>query len=204
MGEGTIVFNIGLFTKLQNESQVAFVLCHEIAHYHLRHSQNSIERYVNTINSKEYQEELRRIVKSQYQKGKQLETLARSVTFNNRRHTREHESSADSMALELFRNTPFKTEEALNCLTLLDSIDRDKYNVAPALDSTSTSRNILFRKNGYRKNNRCSVQWPHHQKKKRVKTETRSKTHPDCAVRVNQLFRKSKKYSTGNKQLALC
>ncbi len=94
MGEGTIIFNIGLFTKLQNESQVAFVLCHEIAHYHLRHSQTNIERYVNTINSKEYQQELRRIVKSEYQRGKQLESLAKGLTFNSRRHTREHESSA--------------------------------------------------------------------------------------------------------------
>jgi hypothetical protein len=34
-GEGTIVFNIGLFIKLENEAQVAFTLCHELAHLYL-------------------------------------------------------------------------------------------------------------------------------------------------------------------------
>ena len=29
MGEGTIIFNIGLFNRLQNEAQAAFVIAHE-------------------------------------------------------------------------------------------------------------------------------------------------------------------------------
>ena len=202
MGEGTIIFNIGLFTKLQNESQVAFVLCHEIAHYHLRHSQNSIERYVNTINSKEYQEELRRIVKSEYQRGKQLESLAKTLTFNSRRHTREHESSADSMALELFRNTPFKTEEALSCLALLDSIDKDKYNVAPALDKIFNFPQYPFQKKWIQEEQSLFSAMAASSKEEKSKERDSLKTHPDCAVRVKQLSEKVKKYSTGNKHVA--
>jgi hypothetical protein len=201
MGEGTIIFNIGLFTKLQNESQVAFVLCHEIAHYHLRHSQTNIERYVNTINSKEYQQELRRIVKSEYQRGKQLESLAKGLTFNSRRHTREHESSADSMALELFRNTPFKTEEALSCLTLLDSIDSDKYNVAPALEKLFHFPQYPFQKKWTQEEQSLFSAMAASSKEEKKKDRDSLKTHPECDVRVKQLTGKVKQYSTGDKQI---
>src|ERR1700761_331519 len=59
IGEGIILVNMGLFYRLNNESEAAFVLCHEIAHYVLHHQENSMAKYVNSINSKETQEELR-------------------------------------------------------------------------------------------------------------------------------------------------
>ena len=58
MGEGTIFFNIGLFNRLENESQVIFVLCHELAHYLLDHSNNKIRQYVATVYSNEFQKQL--------------------------------------------------------------------------------------------------------------------------------------------------
>lgn len=45
-GEGTIIFNIGLFNRLHNESQAAFIICHELAHLFLKHSDTSIVRGV--------------------------------------------------------------------------------------------------------------------------------------------------------------
>ncbi|HEY4207839.1 MAG TPA: M48 family metalloprotease [Puia sp.] len=41
IGEGIILFNMGLFQRLDNESQAVFVLCHELAHYLLRHSETA-------------------------------------------------------------------------------------------------------------------------------------------------------------------
>ena len=133
MGEGTVLFNIGLFNKLKNESQAAFVLCHELAHLYLNHSNNAINNYVNTYYSEEFQKELKRINQSSYQKNQQLDELAKPVAFNSRRHSREHEAEADSMALEWMKNTPFDVHEVITCLGLLDSVDNDKYNIAPPL-----------------------------------------------------------------------
>ncbi len=53
IGEGIILFNMGLFKRLDNESQAVFILCHEIAHFYLQHGENSIRRYVAAINSQE-------------------------------------------------------------------------------------------------------------------------------------------------------
>ena len=74
-GEGTILFHVGLFNRLQNESEVAFVLCHELAHYYLDHSNKSIENYVNIVYSDAFQKELKNIKKSEYGQNKQLIAL---------------------------------------------------------------------------------------------------------------------------------
>ena len=60
IGEGIILFNMGLFQRLNNESEVAFVLCHEIAHFLLQHPEKAIAKYVDAINSQEVQAELRK------------------------------------------------------------------------------------------------------------------------------------------------
>jgi len=58
-GEGTIVFNIGLFTKLENESQVVFALCHELSHLYLNHSNKAVEHYISTLYSDELQAKIK-------------------------------------------------------------------------------------------------------------------------------------------------
>lgn len=201
-GEGTILMNMGLFSKLQNESQFAFVVCHEIAHYYLQHSQKTIEQYVTTINSKEYQSELKRIVKSEYLKGKQLETLAKGVVFNHRRHSRDNESAADSMALELFKNTPFNTEEAINCLVRLDSIDDDKYNVAPALEKLFNFPQYPFQQKWIKEEQSLFNIMAASSKEERKKDKDSLRTHPDCAIRAKAISEKAKRYNTGNKPVS--
>jgi predicted Zn-dependent protease len=57
VGEKMLIFNTGLFRRLENESQVAFVLSHELAHLLLDHSNKQINRYVEALNSKTFQEE---------------------------------------------------------------------------------------------------------------------------------------------------
>jgi predicted Zn-dependent protease len=144
MGEGTILFNIGLFHKLQNESQAAFVICHELAHLYLRHSNNNIDRFVNTVHSEEFQQEIKRIEKSQYKQGQQLDALVKTLTFRSRKHSREYEAQADSMALEWMKNTAFDVQEVLSCLHLLDSVDGDKYRVSPGIDRVLNCKEYPF------------------------------------------------------------
>src|ERR1051326_6377660 len=86
IGERIILFNMGLFEKLDNESEAAFVVCHEIAHYILKHTDKRITDYVNAINSDEVQNKLKTIKGSEYRKGEQLEKLVKSLTFDYRRH----------------------------------------------------------------------------------------------------------------------
>src|SRR5258706_2204376 len=81
MGDGTIAINAGLVIYMNNEAELVFVLCHELSHYYLGHTQKAIKKYVETISSDAYQSELRRLSKTTYGANKQLEELAKSMSF---------------------------------------------------------------------------------------------------------------------------
>lgn len=194
MGEGTILFNIGLFYKLQNESQVAFVLCHELAHLFLNHSNNNINRYVNTVYSDEFQAELKKINKSQYQKNQQLDALTKSITFGSRRHSREHESEADSLALEWLKNTSFDVRESLTCLAQLDSIDDDKYNVTLPLKRMFNFQEYPFQERWTKEEKSLFGSLAASSEAESQKERDSLKTHPECSLRVAKLKDRVQQY----------
>jgi len=185
-GEGTILFNIGLFHRLENEAQVAFVLCHELAHYYLNHSNNSIHQYVNTLYSDEMQQQLKKIDKAEYNRNHQLDKLALHLGFKNRRHNREHERSADSMALELMKNTPFDIKEAISCLSILDVADNEKYYTSLQLDQLWNFTSFPFKRRWLEANTLKFVSSQEEKAKNKV-LEDSLKTHPDCQVRIASL-----------------
>src|SRR4029079_18414560 len=94
MGEGTIGINAGLMIFLHNESELVFVICHELAHYYRDHTQKAIDKYVEKVNSDAFEAELKRWSKTQYGANKQLEALSKGLAFNNRRHSRDNEAEA--------------------------------------------------------------------------------------------------------------
>jgi Zn-dependent protease with chaperone function len=185
IGEGIILFNIGLFKRLDNESQAAFILCHEISHFYLQHGENSIRRYVAAINSKEMQRELHKIKSAQYEKRQQVEDLVKGLTFNLRRHGRDHESEADSMAIEFMHNTRYDVSEALTTLTLLDSIDTDTLNIATCLQKTFDAPGYPFQKKWLAREE--GLLGGHAQIKEDEQLADSLKTHPDCKLRIQIL-----------------
>ncbi|MEJ7912563.1 MAG: M48 family metalloprotease [Chitinophagaceae bacterium] len=191
VGEGTILFHIGLFHRLSNESQVAFILSHELAHYYLNHGNDHIKTYVTTIYSDEFQKQLKAIKKSDYGKTTQLEALAKNLNFRNRRHSRQFEQAADSMALELLKNTPYDVREALTCLALLDSADSNKYNSASALEEQFHTTGFPFKKNWLEND---ELRFTETKSIREKREEDSLKTHPDCSLRIERLSEKVKDY----------
>ena len=181
IGEGIILFNMGLFDRLDNESQAAFVLCHEMAHFLLRHTENGINKYVATINSDEVQAQLHKIKGSEYRKNEQLEKLVKGLTFDSRRHSRDHESQADSMGVELLRNTRFDLSGARTTLALLDVIDTDTLNTAACLEKIFNARNYPFKKRWIAREEGLLGG---HARLQRDGPEDSLKTHPDCQSRI--------------------
>jgi len=194
MGEGTLLFNIGLFHRLENEAQAAFVICHEMAHYYLNHSNNSILNYVNTVYSDEFQKKLKTIQKTDYRQNQLLENLAKSLTFRNRRHSREFEQAADSMAIELMKNTGYDLNESLSCLALLDSADKDKYDCKLNLETHFNFPAFPF-KTAWMASSSLAFAIA---KEKDSSLEDSLKTHPDCKVRIEKLRPAVARYSKDN------
>jgi Zn-dependent protease with chaperone function len=192
IGEGIILFNMGLFTRLNNEGQVVFILCHEISHYLLLHSEQRMQQYVATLNSKETQEALRNIKKSEYQKGQQFESLSKGLTFDSRRHSRDHESQADSMAVELMRHTLYNISNALSALALLDTIDNESLSMSAYLPDVFNSPEFPFKKRWISFDQ--GLLGGHAVLKKEAMADS-LKTHPDCQKRIILLAALTKSWS---------
>jgi len=123
LGEGTIVFNAGLFVRLKNEAELAYVLCHELAHLYLDHSNQSIRKNVSTLNSEEFKREIKRLKRKEYGVNAEMEKLLKKFAFNSRQHSREHETEADLQAMKFLRSTRFSMSGAISCLQMLDTVD---------------------------------------------------------------------------------
>lgn len=194
IGEGVIIFQMGLFNKLQNESQVAFILCHEIAHFYLHHMENSINRYVTTLNSEEVQKELRKVKNTEYKKREGLEKLLKGIAFNSYRHSRDHESEADSMALVFMKPTRFDLSESLTALSLLDSIDTDTFQTNTCLTNLFNAKEYPFQQKWIAKEE--GLLGGHATLEIDRELEDSLKTHPDCKLRVRTLEPMVKQYRT--------
>jgi len=186
MGEGTIFFNTGLFHRLENEAQAAFVLAHELAHYYLDHSNHNINHYVETIYSDAFQKELKSLSKTEYNRNSQLEKMALTLSFKNRRHSRENEQAADSLAIVLMKNTGFDLYEAVNCLAILDQSDKEKYQSALQLDQVFHFEAFPFKKKWLQSNSLAFAVSSDEEKKNKALADS-LKTHPDCATRIERV-----------------
>ena len=188
IGEGIILINMGLFDRLTDESQAAFILCHEISHYYLGHQEKSIGKYVNTINSLEVQAQLRKIKGSEYHRREQLQSLVKGLTFDSRRHSRDHESQADSMAVELMRHTAFALTGATSTLALLDSVDKDDFDVESYLPMTFNAGDYPFRKKWLAREEGLLGGHAHLNKDNQEGLADSLKTHPDCPLRARLIM----------------
>lgn len=184
MGDGTIVFNAGLFAFLNDESEIAFILGHEMAHFFLDHTRKSILQYVETISSEEFQDNLKAISKQQYEKNRELDKLKKSFLFDSRKHSRQHESEADLKALEYLKNTSFDVKSAVTCLQLLDKIDDS--SILPRLD-VATLFNFPaypFKKRWIQKESAIFSELGEENSKNEQRDKDSLKTHPDCFKRI--------------------
>jgi Zn-dependent protease with chaperone function len=123
LGNGTVMLNIGLLARLENESQLAFILCHELAHVQAQHMDNGLRTSLATWHSKELKREVRRIVAEEYNIGSKLKTLALGMSLSSNCHQRKYEKQADSLGYVLLRRTAFDATQAYRALQLLDKMD---------------------------------------------------------------------------------
>lgn len=123
VGSGTIMLNLGLLARMENESQLAFVLCHELAHVQARHMDTSLRAQLTTLHSRELRRQVRRIVAAEYNISSKLKTLVLGLSLNSTYHQRAHEKQADSLGYALLKRSRFDAAQAYRALQLLDKID---------------------------------------------------------------------------------
>jgi len=183
MGDGTIAINAGLVMHMNNEAELVFVVCHELSHYYLEHSQKAITKYVETINSESFQAELKRLSKTAYGANQQLEQMAKSVAFNSRRHSRDNEAAADRQAFLFMKNTGYDCNAIKTCLELLDKVDDSLFYKPISPEQSFHFPDYPFRTKWIRKETGIFSEITDNSSFTQKEKDS-LKTHPDCSKRI--------------------
>ncbi|MEL1252879.1 M48 family metalloprotease [Flavobacterium sp. DGU38] len=194
IGDGTIIFNLELFKYLNDEAEIGFTICHEIAHYILNHREESIMKEITAQNSKEAKALEKDIKKSKFNKLAKSESFAKDKMYSRKHKSRIQEFQADSLGFSYFKNTHYNTASSLNLLRNLSKTD---------IETDSLPR-VSYPKNFTTKNQKFIKDWIamedyskySYSKDNVFKWNVDSlKTHPDCELRIEKL----KKLITNNK-----
>jgi len=183
VGEGTIAINAGLLIYLKSEAELAFALCHEMAHYYLDHSGSSIKKYVETVNDDSFQKELKRLSKQQYRVNEQLEALAKNIVFDGRKHSRNNEAASDMQAYHFMKQAGYDCNAIVSTLQLLDKIDDTSLFKPLDVAQIFNFEAFPFKKKWIQKESSIFSEVTEGSDLS-PKEKDSLKTHPDCSKRI--------------------
>lgn len=192
-GEGSIFINLGLFSTLNNEEELVFILGHEISHQVIEHQYNGINNYYSTMYGNEVQEKLKEIKKSKFNKGRQIENVYKETLLNFRHHSREAESEADSFSFELLKNTDYNISTSIKALHQLAVSDSEYFNMVDLLKANFNFTEFPFKDQWLK-----SVASISDKMLLKLSKELKDSlsTHPNSKLRYEHLLEKSKDLQT--------
>lgn len=120
-GDGTLGFTLSLLARMENEDQVAFVLCHEIAHYHREHSATHLKELTQFTYDKDLKQKMDDLKRSEYGRYTKLTEIFKWMGLSLTRHSRVHEFEADSVGLAYLSATGYDLRQASRVMEILDS-----------------------------------------------------------------------------------
>ena len=144
-GDGSFEINLGLFTTYNSDDELAYVICHEIAHKILDHSYKKLNDVMSTFNSKETKEEIRKVEKTKYGRTRAGLTLLDGLNSDFLQHSKEAEVEADSLGYIFFQNTGYQPKSAVSALEKLKITDGSYFDFPIKLDSIFDFKSYPFK-----------------------------------------------------------
>ncbi len=187
VGEGTLIVNAGLLIRMKNEAELAFVLCHELAHYYQDHSEKRIQKMISTVNSEKISTELKKLSKQEYGAGAELDKLMKLLAFSSRRHSRENEDEADELAIQFLRKTRFSGEGAITCLQMLDKVDDSTFYASLNLNEVFNFPGYPFKNRWVQQESVIFSQMNGDAGELTEQERDSLRTHPDCQKRISAM-----------------
>lgn len=144
-GNGVFEINTGLFPLLESDDELAFILCHEIAHYKLEHSIKATIKHIALQNSKETTSKLKDINKLNYGRNRALFKLINEFNYNVLNHSKKAELEADSLGYDLYKKTKYNQRSSIAILKKLGGISEIQFNTPINLDSLFNFQSYPFK-----------------------------------------------------------
>jgi hypothetical protein len=181
---GTMRVHLGLFDIIENESQLAMVIAHEISHYTRQHSIKSFGRHFEIVKSDENKQEFREAKREGIDRVDRVEEYFKTRALISKKHSREHESEADSFGLELLKNTPYALDEAITGISCLKKGDTEFFNMDILLRDAFHNSDIPFNQAWLKKPNSIAEKLKY---KLSPELKDSLSSHPGAEIRYEKL-----------------
>ena len=201
-GNGVFTVNLGLFNFVNSDDELAFIMCHEIAHFILEHGDKNLMKYIETKNSKETKNKINELKKQEYGKRKSYSEFMEKINYNFLKRSRADEIEADSLGYLLFSKTKFNKSSSIKALKNLQLSDEIVFNDNSKIKEHFNFENYPFNENWIVKedvlfNIKSSSN-------DYLSNKDSLKTHPDMPVRIdilNKLINEKKEVKESNDKL---
>jgi hypothetical protein len=184
LGNDIIVVNAGLLLFVQSREELALIIAHEMAHNVLLHGENSLRETAKRVSSDEYNQSLNAVLDSKYERYSRLKKIMTTYSVNRSRHTRYHESGADSLAIVLLKHAKISFDAAF--FLRLDSVELAMHQkLKDPVKHHFESYKLAFDDNWLKQAKGLSSR--NYQFKDSSELDADSlKTHPDCGKRYEE------------------
>jgi hypothetical protein len=181
---GTLRVHLGLFDLLENESQFAMVLAHELSHYTRKHSIKSFGRQMEITKSDENKQEFREAKREGIDRVDRVEEFIKSRAFNSSKFSREYELEADSFGIELLKNTPYALDEAIGGISCLKKGDTETFDMDRLIREAFHNSETPLNESWLKKPNSIGDKLKY---KLSQETKDSLSSHPDAEMRYEKL-----------------
>lgn len=185
-GEGTIVVNQYLLETLDNEDQLIFILCHEIAHQKLDHVLQSIHEYVKLNTSAEMKGKTKQLKKQKFSKKTSASELLTELKYKNSEASRTHEVQADSLGYIYYSKLGRSPQQVVKTLKNLKDSDKEKDSLSIKDYKTIFASFSLPTKDKWFEMENFDLY--SYQENNKFNTDS-LRTHPNCDVRIEMLVK---------------
>ncbi len=198
-GNGIFTVNLGLFNFINSDDELAFIICHEMAHYYLEHNDKALLKYLETINSKDTKKKVTSVKNKKYGKRKAYSELMDELSLNFLKRSQSVEIEADSLGLLFFKKTKFNINASTSSLENLEKSDNLIFNQESKLKENFNFENYPFKEGWIAKD---ETLFDLSQKSDDfIKDSDSISTHPAIPMRIKKLdvlINQSRKASAAN------
>ena len=194
-GNGIFSVNAGLFLQNCTDDEIAFVICHELAHLKKEHSLKRITSIVETLNSEETKDRIKEAKNKRYGSTRAGLAVLDELSTGILDHSKEAESEADLTGLDLYKNTDYNKNAPATSLSKLGDYDDLMESFEIKLDTIFSTKEYPFKKYWTEKSSSLFVKEANTNDFS-MKSDT-LKTHPDIKNRIKEL-QKTLSNSNGN------
>ncbi|MFC4165022.1 M48 family metallopeptidase [Epilithonimonas zeae] len=184
MGDGTLVVNMGLFNWVDNEGQLASVICHELGHLFLDHS---IKIQLENIQlGKDGKAEAKTLTLVQNNKGEKAHQFYKRQLYKFSAQKRKQENEADSLGYIYYQKSNFSKPDFRKALLNLKKYD----TISPKIVKAETYKQFFdlpnhpFKEQWMKKEDFSGYDYSHY-KEKIDKDSVAS--HPEIEARIQYL-----------------